>query len=156
MEDIIQNINIFESVLKLNIFRNNVKCQKLNAIMNLTDNVNYKDIWRCVKKMNDKHDIKINIRNNSIFENVIKTDIRLLYFILLEYYVLNIPINIVYRNCKEFSKDISIDSVSRSCLSKRYCIIRTKIMENMHKKWNLNLMGLEPCSDGKSKIEIDE
>ena len=126
--------------------------------MNLTDNVNYKDgcVWRCVKKMNDKHDIKINIRNNRIFENVIKTDIRLLYFILLENYVLNIPINTVYRNCKEFSKDISIDSVSRSCLSKIYCIIRTKIMENMHKKWNLNPMGLEPCIDGKSKIEIDE
>ena len=47
--------------------------------MNLTDNVNYKDgcVWRCVKKMNDKHDIKINIINNSIFENVIKTDIHL-------------------------------------------------------------------------------
>ena len=29
-------------------------------------------------------------------------------------------------------------------------------MENMHKKWNLNPMGLEPCIDGKSKIEIDE
>ena len=64
-----------------------------------------------MKKGNDKHDIKNNIRNNSIFENVIKTNIRLLYFILLENDILNIPINTVYRNCKEFAKDISIESV---------------------------------------------
>ena len=69
--------DIINQILKLNILRNNVKCPKCNTIMYLTDNVNYKDIWRCVKKMNDKHDIKINIINNSIFENVIKTDIHL-------------------------------------------------------------------------------
>ena len=48
--------------------------------MNLTDNVNYKDtcVWQCVKKGNVKYNIKINIRNDGIFENVIKTDIRLL------------------------------------------------------------------------------
>ena len=26
----------------------------------------------------------------------------------------------------------------------------------MHKNWNSNNMGMEPCLDGKSKIEIDE
>ena len=26
----------------------------------------------------------------------------------------------------------------------------------MHKKWELNPMDQEPCSDGKSKIDIDE
>ena len=29
-------------------------------------------------------------------------------------------------------------------------------MQNMHKKWELNPMDQEPCSDGKSKIDIDE
>lgn len=126
--------------------------------MNLTNNVNYKDgcVWWCVKKVNVKHDIKINIRNNSIFENVINTDIRLLYFILLENYILNIPLNTVYRNCKQFSKDFSIEPVSRNCLSKIYYIIRNKIIQTIHKKCDLNPMGQESCIDGKSKIEIDE
>ena len=143
--------------MKLNILRNSVNCPKCNTLKNLIDNVNYKDgcVWRYVKKGNVKHDIKINIRNNSIFENEIKTDIRFLYFILLENYILNILINTVYRNCKEFSKGISIEPVSRNCLGKIYYIIRNKIMQNMHKKGDLNPMGQEPCSDGKSKIEID-
>ena len=68
-----------------------------------------------MKKGNVKHDIKINIRNNSIFENIIKTDNHSQYFISSENYILNIYINTVYRNFKEFSKDISIESVSRNC-----------------------------------------
>ena len=150
--------DIINQLKKLNILRNSVNCPKCNALMNLTDNINYKDgcIWRCVKKGNVKHDIKINIRYNSIFENVIKTDNPLLYFILLENYILNIPIITVYRNCKEFSKDISIEPVSRNCLGKIYYIIRNKFMQNIHKKWELNPMGQEHCIYGKSKIEIDE
>ena len=127
--------DIINQLMKLNILRKSVNCPNNNALMNLTDNINYKDgcVWRCVKKGNVKHDIKINIRNKSIFENVIKTDICLLYFILLENYILNIPINTVYRNCKEFSTDISIKPISRNCLGKIYYIIRNKIMQIMHK-----------------------
>ena len=29
-------------------------------------------------------------------------------------------------------------------------------MQNIHKKWDINPMDQEPCSDDKSKIEIDE
>ena len=78
--------DIIIQLMKLNILRNSLKCPKYNTLMNLTDNVNYKDtcVWQCVKKGNVKYNIKINIRNDGIFENVIKTDIRLLYFILLE------------------------------------------------------------------------
>ena len=109
--------DIINQLMKLNILRNSLQCPKYNTLMNLTDNVNYKDtcLCRCVKKGNVKHDIKINIRNNSIFENIIKTDNHSQYFISSENYILNISINTVYRNFKEFSKDISIESVSRNC-----------------------------------------
>ena len=29
-------------------------------------------------------------------------------------------------------------------------------MKKIYKKWSINKMGTEPCSDGKNKIEIDE
>jgi hypothetical protein len=51
--------------------------------MNLNKTKNKKDgyVWRCSKRGIYKHDIKINIRYKSIFENM-KTDLRLLYFII--------------------------------------------------------------------------
>ena len=53
------------------------------------------------------------IRTNSNFENI-KTDIRILYFIIFENFINNFSINTVYNNCKEFSRDIGIKFISRN------------------------------------------
>ena len=149
--------DIISILMKSNLLNNQVNCSKCNNIMKLIENKSYADeyVWRCFKKGDNKHDIKQNIRVNSIFEDV-KTDIRLLYFIIFENFIYNFSINTVYKNCKEFSRDIGIKFISRNYLGKIYMIIRNKIMKKMHKLWNLNNMAVEPCLDGKSKIEIDE
>ena len=107
------------------------------------------------KKGNNKHDVKQNIRANSIFANV-KADIRILYFILFENFIYNFSINTVYNNCKEFSRDIGIKFISRNYLGNIYRMIRGKIRDKKHNFWNSNNMAEVPCLDGKSKIEIDE
>ena len=60
-----ENYNII--LMKSNILKKYVNCP--NNIMSLTENINYKYgyAWQCVKKSNNKHDNKINIRNNSIY-----------------------------------------------------------------------------------------
>ena len=149
--------DIISILMKSNILSNHVICSNCQNLMKLVENKSYGDecVWRCLKTGNNKHDNKQNIRTNSIFDNV-KTDIRLLYFILFENFIYNFSINTVYNNCKEFSRDIGIKFISRNYLGKIYRIIRSKIKEIMHKNWNPNNMGMEPCLDGKSKIEIDE
>ena len=56
------------------------------------------------KKGSDPHDIKVNIRNNSIFNNF-KTDIRLLYFLLFYNFIENKSVKDSYLNCKELSNN---------------------------------------------------
>ena len=101
--------------------------------MKLIENKSYLDglAWRCFKKGNNKHDVKQNIRENSIFENI-KTDIRLLYFNVFENFINNFSINTVYNNCNEFSRDIGIKFILRNYLGKKYRIIRSRINCNMH------------------------
>ena len=91
--------------MKSSILSNNVICSNCQNLMKLVENKSYVDgcVWRCLKKGNNKHDNKQNIRTNSIFDNV-KTDILLLYFILFENVINNFSINTIYNNCKEFSK----------------------------------------------------
>ena len=138
--------DIISILMKSNLLNNQVNCSKCNNIMKLIENKSYSDeyVWRCFKKGDNKHDIKQNIRVNSIFEDV-KTDIRLFYFIIFENFIYNFSINTVYKNCKEFSRDIGIKFISRNYLGKIYMIIRNKIMKKMHKLWNLNNMAVEPC-----------
>ena len=149
--------DIINKLMKSNLLLNVINCPTCNKVMNLTENKNYKDgyDWRCAKNGTNKHDDKCNIRYKSIFANT-KTDIRILFFIIFENFIFNLPLNSVYKNCKEFSKDIEIENISRNYLAKIYNIFRIQIKKKMHKIWSTNKMGTEPCNDGKSKIEIDE
>ena len=74
-------------------------------------------IWRCRKKGDDNHDIKLNIRNGSIFENI-KTDIRLLYFIVFYNFVENKSIKETYNNYKDFAKHFKIIKITKRQISK--------------------------------------
>ena len=93
-----------------------------------------------LKKGLELHNIKVNIRNNSIFSSF-KTDIRLLYFLLFYNFVENKSVKESYLNCKELSKQLKIENMSRKLVSKFFNIIRIKIKNKMHKKWNENMLG---------------
>lgn len=51
--------------------------------MNLESNITYMDgkVWRCRSKVG-KHDVKINIRENSVFENI-NIPLPIIYFLIL-------------------------------------------------------------------------
>ena len=147
-EIILNNINLkyneeefkTENILKFlfdnNILKNNLICEICDHPMNLVNIKNRIDgkIWRCKKKGLEPHDIKVNIRNNSIFSNF-KTDIRILYFLLFYNFVDNKSVKDSYLNCKELSKQLKIKNVTKRSVSKFFNTIRVKIKNKMHKKW---------------------
>ena len=140
-----------------NLLAKSFICDKCNSIMKLNKSKNKKDgyVWRCSKRGLNKHDIKNNIRYQSIFEDM-KTDIRLLYFIIFYNFVDNKSTNQIFLNCKELSNQLNIETIIKKNISKFRNILHTKIMKHMHNEWVNNLMAKEPCINGKSQIEIDE
>ena len=51
---------------------------------------------------------------------------------------------------------MKIETVSRKGISKIYNLIRSKLMKATYANWESKKMGIEPCLDGLSKLEIDE
>ena len=152
-----QITDIIKKLMDLKIIRANNKCDACNNEMKLVSNKGFKDqcCWRCKKNTPFKHDKKINIRSFSIL-NLMRSDIRIIYFIIIYNFPKNISINSIYKNCQEFSNDLKIEFISKKQISKIMSIIRSKIMEKTYNDWNQNKMGMEPGVDGKSRIEIDE
>ena len=107
--------------------------------MNLNSDNSKKDglIWRCKHIGYKKHDIKCNIRNNSIFEQS-KSDIRILFFIIFYNFIDRKSVNQTFLNCKEFSNTLNIETISQRSISKFMSIIRIKIMKYYHNIWNNN------------------
>ena len=97
-------------------------------LVNIKNRIDGK-IWRCKKKGLEPHDIKVNIRNNSIFSNS-KTDIRILYFLLFYNFVENKSVKESYLNCKELSKQLKIEI--KKSTKQIFNIIRIKIKNKMH------------------------
>jgi len=147
--------NIFQFLLENNILKNKPLCEKCQEPMNLVSNKQRVDgkIWRCKKKGSNKHDIKLNIRIGSIFENF-KTDIRILYYLLFFNFVENKSVKNSFINAQEFSKLLKLEYITRKQVSKFYKTIRTKIKNKMYKSWGENKLGIEPCENGKSYCEI--
>mgnify|MGYP006916232423 CR=1 FL=1 len=152
-----QITDIIKKLMELKIIRAKNKCDACNNEMKLVSNKGFKDqcCWRCKKNTPFKHDKKINIRSFSIL-NLMRSDIRILYFIIIYNFPKNISINSIYKNCLEFSKDLKLEFISKKHISKIIAIISNKIMEITYYYWNENKMGMEPGLDGKSRIEIDE
>ena len=137
--------NILKFLFDNNILKNNLICEVCEHPMNLVNIKKRIDgkIWRCKKKGLEPHDIKVNIRNNSIFSNF-KTDIRILYFLLFYNFVENKSVKDSYLNCKELSKQLKIGKVTKRIVSKFFNTIRIKIKNKMHKTWAENKLGIEP------------
>ena len=71
-------------------------------------------------------------------------------------FVDNKSINKSYLNYKEFTKDIGLESISKTNIINFFRIIREKIKNFMHKSLKDDWLGIEPYENGKSYCEIDE
>ena len=111
--------------------------------MKLVNNKGFKDgiCWRCTKYKPIQHDNKINIRSESILSDM-RADIRILYLIIFENFTFRNSVNVTYKNCLEFSKDLKIETISKNYIGKIFNIIRLKIMETTYNFCKNNLMGM--------------
>ncbi len=127
--------DIIDKLMKHKLLVDKMKCDKCDNFMHLNVCNGTKDglIWRCSHIGLNKHDNKCNIRYKSIFESM-KSDIRLLYFILFNNFIKRKSINQTYYNCREFSKQIKIENISKKAINKFVNIIRLKIMHSFHNK----------------------
>ena len=98
-EEKCQKENILKFLTDNNILANNPICKVCDLPMKLVNIKTRIDgkIWRCKKKGLVPYDIKINIRNNSIFSSS-KTDISKLYFLLFYNFVENKSVKESYLN----------------------------------------------------------
>ena len=125
--------------------------------MNLVKHIASLDniIWRCQKR-NPKHDSKINIRADSIFENL-QIKIHILYFLLYYCFAENISINNAVLKCNDFCNKIGETGISQASVTKFFKIVGQKIKDKMHKVWDKNLLGVIINPElGYGSVEIDE
>jgi hypothetical protein len=148
--------DIIDKFKQLKMLKDKRQCPICHNPMAIKENKNYKDklYWRCKKNGINKHDSKINLRSDSILEKT-KTDLRILYFIIFYCFNENKSLKKSYLNTKEFCKDLKIESISISNISKIFLFLRKKIKDRMHHDWENNLMGTNPCENHKACIEID-
>ena len=112
-------------------------------------------VWRCHKR-NPQHDIKKNIREGSIFEGF-QIKITILYFIIYFCFIENISIREAQIKCDKFASQIGEKSITTNSIYKFYFVLRQKIKNKMHHKWDSELLGIEINSDlGYPSVEIDE
>jgi len=71
-----------------------------------------------------------------------RADIRILYLIIFENFTFRNSVNVTYKNCLEFSKDLKIETISKNYIGKIFNIIRLKIMETTYNFCKNNLMGM--------------
>ena len=113
-----------------------------------------KKIWRCRGK-NPIHDIKINIRINSIFEDI-KVKLYILYYLTFKCFPFNKSINKAFIDIKDLSSKLNESSTTLNTISKIYQLLRDKIRIKYHNYWSKNLLGVEPSENGVPRVEIDK
>ena len=112
-------------------------------------------IWRFHKRL-PPHDIKINIRNGSIFEGL-QIKITVLYFLLYFCFIENMSINESVSKCNGFCVQVGETNTTAQSVSKFYAQVRSRLRQKMHKSWESELIGVEINERlGYSSIEIDE
>ena len=110
--------------------------------------------FRCRKK-NPYHDIKINIRKDSVFENV-RMSLVSIYFLIYECLIEKKSISNTTFEHKEFIKHIDAESVSQQNITKLFSLIRSRIRIKMHENWKNNFLGTDISEGGVPRLEIDE
>ena len=158
----IYNHNEFELDKVLNFFFNNniiskVKfCNKCGKPMILESNKNYLDgkVWRCRSKI-DKHDVKVNIRENSVFE-YINIPLPNIYFLIIYCFIEKYSIDKSYIEIKDNQNLFGDKNCTKNSISKLYSLLRERIKNSMHKIWKNNMMGDNITEKGYPVFEIDE
>ena len=153
----IYNFNFVYSYFKTNkILKDSFICSNCHNIMKIENNNSFLDkiMFRCRSK-NPSHDIKINIRKDSIFENV-RMSLVSIYFLIYECFINNKSIAKSYIEYQEFKNHINVDSISQIIISKLYSILRTQIRKTMHANWSINMLGENISTGGVPRLEIDE
>ena len=132
-------------------------CPKCGNIMNIckrNDTID-KVSWRCHKR-NPIHDVKINIRNGTIFENC-EIKIQIIYFLLYYCFIENTSLSTASEKTRNFCQQIGEIPPTINTISKFFIVLREKLRVHMHAEWETNLLGIEINKDlGYSSVEIDE
>ena len=151
--ELLKIINILQEKGILNKI---IVCEKCNKIIRLENNKNYIDkyFWRYRGK-DPIHDIRTNIRINSIFENL-KTPLNVIYYLTFHCFLKNMSIKNSLINITEFCKIMNIENVSNKQIIKLYRLLRNIIKKNYHLMWIREPLALEPAEQGYPCVEIDE
>ena len=90
--------------------------------------------WR-FRGNDGKHDVKINIRNNSCLEDL-HINIKSLYFLIFHCFSEGKSVNETLVEHKDFANKIGVQNVSLNSICKVFNKLRKQIKINTHLKWN--------------------
>ena len=123
---------------------------ELVYIKNTVDN----KYWLCRGK-EPLHDIKINIRLNSVLEDI-KIAINTLYFLLFNCFIKNMSITKNFKETANFCQIMKQPKPGLNTIVNIFRKFRKKIKEFYHKNLDAKLLGFEPSDNGVPQVEIDE
>ena len=134
----------------------NINCSICGLNMKLEKNSQYIDeyVFRCRSKY-PNHDIKINLRKNSIFENI-KLDINTIHYLIYKCFLENYSLDTTYTRIHNFCDILNNPKPNKHTIVKLFRILRNKIKIYYHTQWKNEQLGIEPAENGKSRIEIDK
>lgn len=129
---------------------------KIGKQMKLENNQIYLDgkIWRC-RSNTPYHDLKINIRTDSIYEDSL-IPLPVLYFITFYCLRENYSLEKIYIEVNSIKNLLRNNTISIIGISKIYNKLYMKISDTFHKKWNNKLLGMEIGINDYGSVEIDE
>lgn len=150
--EILKLINLFQSK---GVLIKDIICPECNEQMKLEKNKQYLDnyCWRCRSK-NPQHDIKYNIRKNSIFENI-KIPLSLIYYLSFKCFIENMSTNKSLTNSEELCKKLHIPNTTHKSKIKLFRLLRNRIKISFHLQWNRTKLALDPAENGHPSVEID-
>ena len=133
---------IYKKLIDIHLLQKEFQCAKCGKIMVMVnDNSTIdKKIFRC-RGNNPKHDIKINIRKNSIYEEF-QIPLFILYYLTLECFIFNKGVNKSLIEIDEICKKINKPSTSNKTIIKLFQMLREKIRIKYHEEWKKKPLGM--------------
>ena len=151
-----ENLKIIGQLQSCGILKNTFNCPICSKKMKLESNKQYIDryVWRC-RVTNPLHDIKKNIRSDSIFESI-KIPINVVYYLTFKCFINHYSLNKTYNDNMSFCNLMKAPITTKNTIVELFRILRNSIRKYYHKKWNETMLGMEPDEGGVGRIEIDE
>ena len=147
---------IYQKLTDIHLLQKEFKCDKCGKTMVMVNDNSAidKKIFRC-RGNNPKHDIKINIRKNSIYEEF-QIPLFILYYLTLECFPFNKGVNKSLIEIDEICKKINKPSTTNKTIIKLFQMLREKIRIKYQEEWKKKPLGMEPSTNGVARVEIDE